>query len=178
MKSLYVRSVVLAMFVLTYLLTGCAASSPSSISVDSSSVDTSSIPDMALEVLLHSSKTPDEYLGYIRQRLEQIGFSIETYNTNVREIWTGEAFAAGRSMILKVTCDYDATYLTTIARLSARISYDKRINPAFEDESEIDTFAYWTTNDDYHARAFVQLIDVAQRIEHDELEYAVFQRSQ
>lgn len=137
---------------------GCSSSNSAKPAFDSSS-----IPDTAFEVHLYSERDPDDYIGYIRRRLEWIGFSIGDYDPVNRTVRT-LSMDVGRqtSLTIFASTDYDVNVSRTIARFSGLVGDERGI-------------ARWNSSDDEQALAFKALAEYVQKIEHEHLVYAVQQ---
>jgi len=148
-----------------FLLISC--SQPKTMAFD---VDTSAIPDMAVEVIIHSELNPDDYYAFTRKTLQMMDIKILRNAAGDRVLRT-HPVPIGRGLWLTIIVEtyYDATYLTTVSKFSGRI-HDMRINDYTGTDVRV---AYWNSENDKSAHAFGQLVGIASKIEHSTMTFAI-----
>jgi len=151
-------SSILFLAVLSIGTGGCSSSNSATTDLDDSS-----IPDTAYEIHIYSQKSPEDYLGYIRRRLESEGFNIGDFSIEKRTVWgTRPQIGRGLSLTVFASTDYDEVAGQTFARVSGVLGDERGI-------------ARWSTSDDEQAFAFKEMLRYCQNMEHEQLVFAVQQ---
>jgi len=148
-------------------LASCASSGQGMGDVDTE------IPDTAFEIHLYSDRSPDDYLGFIRRRLEMQGFDVVRYSAVDQNMATA-ALGIGRQLTLSVfvTVTHDEDVSRTRAVFSG---IQGRPGASPGDDPTLVGAARWNTLGDDQAYAFGRLAQIVNRIEHEQIVYAVEQ---
>ena len=137
-------------------LAGCASSDSGRPSFDEST-----LPDTAYEIHLYTDRSPDDFLLYIRQRLETEGFNIGEYSSVKKTVWAlNPQIGRGIDLTMFASTEYDPVTEKTLAKLSGILGNEGGI-------------AQWSTNDDEQAYAFRVMAEYCYKMKYDNLVYAV-----
>jgi len=158
MKYCLAVSFVVLLAIFSIGVSGCSSSNSGR-----PAFDPSTIPNTAFEIHLYSERDPDDYIGYIRRRLEALGLDIGDYSSVDRTVRT-ISMNVGRGTFLMIfaSTNYDVNVSRTIARFSGLVGDDRGM-------------ARWNTSNDEQAFAFQMLAEYVIKIEHEHLVYAVQQ---
>lgn len=122
-------------------------------------------PENAKEIRLFSTQSPDDYLGFIRRRLEMTGIPVLIFSAVDRKLTTSSTPIFGRPSSLTV-------YVTVIDDPDAGMSRASFSGVQSRDGATVGT-ARWSSSRDDLAFGFSRLAEIANRITHDKLIYAV-----
>ncbi len=139
-------------------LSSCASSGTVKSEIEAS------IPDTAFEIHLYSDQSPEDYLGYIRRRLEMKGFTVLRYSAVDQNMATTSADIGRRlTLAIYVTVSYDVNVSKTLAVFSGIQGRDEGFVGA----------ARWNPIKDDQAYAFGSLAEVVSEFDYEDLVYIV-----
>ena len=154
-------SVTAILLLATVITSGCASTGSGASEIEAS------IPESAFEIHLYSDQGEEDYLGFIRRRLEMQGFEVAQFSTvdqNLATIPTDIGRQLSLAILVSVANDPD------VGKTRAVFS---GIQGRGQDPADLVGGARWSQTDDNLAFAFSRLAQIADRIDHDRLVYAV-----
>ena len=132
-------------FAILLAVMGIGIGGCSSSNTTNTAIDESTIPENAYAILLYTSQSPEDYLGYIRRQSEGAGFNVRDFSIVRKEIYANRG-----GLEIRVLTKYDLVADKTVATITGSGSSLQE-------------------SDDSRSRWFKAILEFCQTLEYDDL---------